>query len=882
LGNFFKNLHPLLRRKHHPDITEDANFEFLRILNEEMNYVEKDTIESKLQSSLKTATEEYLNKFGEWFGVYRRENEEDNKYRDRIIKYLLLKRGTNNAIIEGIKYYLDRDEVNVKIYEPYKNIFYTNKSKLNSEDNLMGYYYRFAVINVEIGDYFPQEIVDIINDFKPSGVKLYVTYDGAYTNTGSELLEWLYDLPKIETYQEYTRLTGFDNLVYGHINMGLRAEGDNLNSSLFIVNDSDINGEDVLSGSTLHGRKFSNLAYKTSYNFKPSLNSLVSSVKEGEGEELNNDYYLITTDKNNVYYDVSINSNSGVEYIYNNFDIGTYLDKDNLELKLKGSKGISDYFGEVTFDISLKAELPPNENITASLEVYDFKTNSWVLITTKDISFYEETISTSIGYISDYLNDNLTLFSRIRFKGFLEETVININYIDMLYYHYTPFVYTIKPFKAVIEDYLEIESNRYVEAFKIFDIKNGDIISKTGFKPYKYIMLTNKKLDSDEIPSKEFDASVLYSSMNILPMNDSNNTIIFTTSTKSSSVDIDKNIIKKIVSIPNIRTDIPKFKFYTNTNTPVLYLYRSLDKENWEFFKEISPKFTDGRYIVEYIDNDVVDLYGLSFIDYSDLNPMSTVILKNINNIPIGTLTTGNQSVNNMPKDYFNAVWTDIDFVNEVKDNYFTMIKNTSGNIIDGDLGEIVSLDDFKVSPYEEFTNINYYKPKYETDLTLGSSETLSSLRETTLNTETIEVDRTMKVVSTDSIVTEGKIIDDDDYSSDSSSTKIVEVDKPKTILSGDHISFKLLKPIKPSTRYRVRIDGNFDSSVTLILLYNTNTQMMETIVSKSYINIPEGYAEKEFTSSSTTDRLNESIMIATNSTNKDGITITNVEIEEV
>nr|DAG96507.1 MAG TPA: Baseplate wedge protein [Herelleviridae sp.] len=881
MGNFFKNLHPLLRRKHHPDITEDANFEFLKVLNEEMNYIERDALESKLQSSLKTATEDYLNKFGEWFGVYRKEKETDSKYRNRIIRYLLLKRGTNNAIIEGIKYYLDKEEVNVKIYEPYKNIFYTNKSKLNSEDNLMGYYYRFAVINVEIGDYFPQEIVDIINDFKPSGVKLYVTYDGAYTNTGSALLEWLYDLPKVEAYQEYTRLTGFDNLVYGHINMGLRTEGDNLNSKLFTVNDSDINGEDVLSGSTLHGRKFSNLAYKTSYNFKPSLKSLVSSVKEGEGEELNNDYYLMTTDKNKIYYDVPINSNSGVEYIYNNFDIGTYLDKDNPELKLEGAKGISDYFGEVTFDISLKAELPPNENITASLEVYDFKTKSWVLITSKDISFYEETISTEIGYISDYLNDNLILFSRIRFSGYSEETVININYIDMLYYHYTPFVYTLKPFKALIEDYLDIEDSRYVEAFKIFDTKNGDIISKTGFKPYRYIMFTNKKLDSEENPSKEFDASVLYDFSRISPFDDSGNIITSRTYPKSSSVNIDNNVVKRVTFIPSIRTDVSKFRFYTKTNTPTLYLYRSLDKENWEFFKEISPKVTDGTYITEDIENDVVDLYGLSFIDYSDLNPMSTVILKNINNIPINTLINGNTSVNNMPKDYFNAVWTEIDFANEVKDSYFTMIKNTSGNIIDGDSGEIISLNNFKVSPYEEFTNMNYYKPKYDADLVLGSSETLESLRETTLNTETIEVDRTMKVISTDSIVTDGKIIEDAP-SNDSKDTKIVEVDKPKTVLAGNYINFKLARPIKPSTRYRVRVEGNFDSSITLVMLYNTNTQMMETIISKSYINISEGYAEKEFTSSSTTSRLNESIMIATNSTNKDGITITNVEIEEV
>ena len=72
MANFLKNLHPLLKRNRNKKDNQDPNFALIDTLNEEMNQVERDAIESKLQSSLKTATSEYLDKFGDWFGVYRR------------------------------------------------------------------------------------------------------------------------------------------------------------------------------------------------------------------------------------------------------------------------------------------------------------------------------------------------------------------------------------------------------------------------------------------------------------------------------------------------------------------------------------------------------------------------------------------------------------------------------------------------------------------------------------------------------------------------------------------------------------------------------------------------------------------------------------------
>lgn len=98
MGNFLRNLHPLLRRDKNMKDNQDPNHALLDAMNSELEEVEQETIASKLQSSLKTATGEYLDNFGDWFGVYRKDNESDEKYRQRIIDYLLLKRGTNNLL----------------------------------------------------------------------------------------------------------------------------------------------------------------------------------------------------------------------------------------------------------------------------------------------------------------------------------------------------------------------------------------------------------------------------------------------------------------------------------------------------------------------------------------------------------------------------------------------------------------------------------------------------------------------------------------------------------------------------------------------------------------------------------------------------------------
>ena len=177
MSNFFRNIHPLLRRNKRPEKYDDTNFAVLNALNYELTQAEQETIASKIQSSLESATDTYLDTWGDWFGVYRKDGWDDEYYRARIIRELLLKRGTIPAIIDALVDFLNDNDAVVQIYEPWRNIFYTNKSKLNGDDHLMGYYYRFAIIDISIDRPFPPEIVEIIKAFKPAGVLFYLRLD---------------------------------------------------------------------------------------------------------------------------------------------------------------------------------------------------------------------------------------------------------------------------------------------------------------------------------------------------------------------------------------------------------------------------------------------------------------------------------------------------------------------------------------------------------------------------------------------------------------------------------------------------------------------------------------------------------------------------------
>lgn len=1150
MANFLKNLHPLLRRDRNKKDNQDPNFALIEALNEEMNQVEKDAIESKLQSSLKTATSEYLDKFGDWFGVYRKTDEKDDVYRARIIKYLLLKRGTNNAIIEAIKDYLGKDDIDVSVYEPFTNIFYTNKSHLNGEDHLMGYYYRFAVINVSIGDYFPVEIIDVINEFKPAGVTLYVTYDGASTIRGGAIIKWLDGLPKIETYQEFDRFIGYDDTFYGHLNMNQSKDNDNSSSDIFKTNHSLINSLDVLTGSSSVGRQYVNYGYVTSYVYNPSMTSSVnqiSSSTEGRGQEVPTDYYMYTSTKNNNTVELNMQTSSGVSYLYNNFNFRDYMSKYRPQVDLQSDEArriVSDYVKELSIDYYLSAVIPPDDSIEIKLQVYDFSINRWLTVSINNLSFYEKNIGSNIGYIKDYLNSELNMFTRLEINAGRKGSVdIKVNYLDLMFYYYERGIYTIKPYKALVENYLDMTRDTHVEAFKIASLNNGDIISKSGYQPMQYLRLTDgydnsinrnllessgnyiknnnyntvwyyildnikentevtltvkAKLGEDvtslgiyndngyvmglldkkgnviSIPKEKFDENniatvtgywqtqrvvngqlykpdnnrlfyytfpkghtdeteIMWSKLeygnestkyqpnpeDIYGSNDPNQNINLEVkdtdskiiNSKDASLELNykgRNLIqsKKINNNSNLSlgnyvvgdtkkldvqgwavgiysqqntTDvIKKGETYTisydwemleeptttklNTQNPRIIVYQRPNSDTGAKAKILANTIASSSYVgkhipigtkehteltfttpvdmdnaeilvytgiftpsgevetidtrqfskvrfsnikiekgststpytrapednVQFLDkiitlgnintkvqtigikngfsipssslqysyygndwvnlkdfetlpqgetittNNLVDLYGLQTVDYSNINPMSKVTLRSIWNVKLGELNSQEGSLSSMSNDYFNAVWQDIDKLSDIDLGSMKIIKDTEGGVFDGATGEVIKATLFDVGAYTDLDMLAYTLNNYTEPLTLGSSRLISELKEELLTTESLNIDNRVKVI--DSI---SEQLPNNNILSNSYQTQ--------TITQNEFAKYNLKEPIEQRKQYNLRIHGDFKEGLERLAVGNSSGSFNEVFVYPK--DIKDGIVDITYTS---------------------------------
>ena len=171
--SFIKHLLPTWKRG--LEARQKTNAAILYAIDTELTEAEQEAIQAKVLMSLETATEEWLDRYGSAFGVTRQDAELDTDYRARIISYILLKRGTIPAITEAIRNFLQDYSTAIEIYEPHTNIFFLNGSTLNGADHILGEYYTYAVIDVKMARGYPVGLMAIINEFKPSGVKVYVT-----------------------------------------------------------------------------------------------------------------------------------------------------------------------------------------------------------------------------------------------------------------------------------------------------------------------------------------------------------------------------------------------------------------------------------------------------------------------------------------------------------------------------------------------------------------------------------------------------------------------------------------------------------------------------------------------------------------------------------
>lgn len=276
--DFWKNLHPLLRRAEIED-NRTANGAILHAIAESLTASEKKIILDKVQESFATTSGKYLNYWGKWFGLPRLDNETDDHYRNRIKEYLLLGRGTKPSIINAVRQFLQDTNAYISIYEPWKNIFILDKSKLDGVDHMVGDYYRYGVIDVSIGVPMTDEILKVIEAFKPAGVKVYTTYNPLMNKDNK--------ITHLGVQQADTRTHIYLDMGSKDANGGIQLGLDDYNftklrlSKLksFRLDSSKIDGSDILSSPNAQSHDADNLLLSTSENEKLYKNPYSQEAK---------------------------------------------------------------------------------------------------------------------------------------------------------------------------------------------------------------------------------------------------------------------------------------------------------------------------------------------------------------------------------------------------------------------------------------------------------------------------------------------------------------------------------------------------------------------------------------------------------------------------
>lgn len=192
------------------------------------------------------ATGKFLDLYGKYIGLDRLELEDDDTYRSRLLNYVKTQRGTISAIVEGIQSELGKD-VNVSVYETWRNIFILNKSNLNGLDYIMGKKYRYGVIEITLDAYVDNDMLQgIVNKYKSHGVLVYYKYSLGGTSNVWDLM-----VDNTENYLlDGDAVLGDKQQVYLK-NMKTYLADSPITVSdlaLFKTNTSDLNGSDVLSG----------------------------------------------------------------------------------------------------------------------------------------------------------------------------------------------------------------------------------------------------------------------------------------------------------------------------------------------------------------------------------------------------------------------------------------------------------------------------------------------------------------------------------------------------------------------------------------------------------------------------------------------------------
>lgn len=362
-------LHPIWRRMTLGS-DNDVNNAVIGALDNELSDSEKILLQTKVESSLATANGDWLDKWGYWFGQRRLDGWSDDEYRNRIVYHVTHGRNTIDSIRTAIANFLNINKDKIYIYEPFRDIFILNDSLLNSSKYLPSTYYRYAVIDIKISANIPDEVISIINLFRPAGVLWVLTHDINRFDANAQVFDMntpkSIQRPAID-YKYFIGLVNKKNFLL----TASQNEYAQIQNPFIYNSDSLLNSGSLLDG-TLNTSKQYSIIGQSGFTVIPDTNDTLSVLSyEMEQPDSSEIKRLGLKDGFGHYFSTSLvkdnlisNSNDYIEPIKLDCNSGS----PNLYLN---SRTISDGYGIVG-------------DPTVTVEPFDSTTNTWHIVAKHD------------------------------------------------------------------------------------------------------------------------------------------------------------------------------------------------------------------------------------------------------------------------------------------------------------------------------------------------------------------------------------------------------------------------------------------------------------------------------------------------------------------
>ena len=321
-------LHPVWRDAFKDDKYSDKtelNQAVLDVFDDKLQKVEDDTIHSKEQSFLQTASDEWLDYWGSWFGLKREKKQSDTDYRQALLNHVVHARDTVPALRESIANFLKTNMADVQIYEPYTDVFFLDDSSLDSNKKLISQdYYTYGIIDIEIAVPFPTEVIDIINWFRPAGVLWVLTYRPSLDTNAP-----IWNLPPYNAnlaakLLTFTYKTGFDKKQSYSLTPNSKYNN-GVTQEAFFTDDSYLNSLALLLGSEAVTSSYYNAIGYLNGLIIPSKGDTVKTLSRRLNNIPPKDNYLIEKKDNlSKTFNITRNNENNTNLLKDTFDFNAW------------------------------------------------------------------------------------------------------------------------------------------------------------------------------------------------------------------------------------------------------------------------------------------------------------------------------------------------------------------------------------------------------------------------------------------------------------------------------------------------------------------------------------------------------------------------------